>query len=451
MNFTNESWFTNLPANTQQDIIYQYQNGSLTDNDISKLKNVYSPQPKSKVKPMNTIAKVGFGPLIAGGTAASNGSGFLDTMKAMGRSSGNEFKSAGSDILNTIFDPFFNCFKSKFFAEDSYGPIFVAYAIGINSVLNNDTNIDLNNPNVIKNIPLVVNSVFNQYLPKMAEIIWTDGLKTGFFSTIADTIRDGMFYTTDKLLKMLNAQTFNILLPAMKSMGNIFTYDYIKKSLNRTGINQFGITKNGDIINIDISKFRNSTPTLKNLLKDGIIEIRGECINNMKTGFLNKFNEALKSFKESSVPPLKTNPALDTLNKQKSQSTPSSSSTNNQTKRTLTPISQNMTPEQQKQYDAAQADIGTGLGGLGTTGEGEKYRFDQLMNQAGQQFGLNSDQLSKMGFGPQEDNESPAVKMGIPKEQQDEFDKWIQQKMKDEWYKKYPQSQPSDAWNSLFQ
>ena len=73
------------------------------------------------------------------------------------------------------------------------------------------------------------------------------------------------------------------------------------------------------------------------------------------------------------------------------------------------------------------------------------------MNQAGQQFGLNSDQLSKMGFGPQEDNESPAVKMGIPKEQQGEFDKWIQQKMKDEWYKKYPQSQPSDAWNSLSQ
>jgi len=427
MNWTNEPWFINLPDNTQQEIISDYQNGNITDNDISKLKGIYSPKVKSKSKPMSTLDKIAFNPLSAMAKAGNSGGSLFNVMGTGLTSTGKEIKDVGVSGIAKLFDPFFNCFKSNFFIDNYSGHMFVVYAIGKNIILNNDKTINLNDPNVIQLIPKVVQGTFDDYMPTMANIIWSEGLSTGLFSTIASGVRNTMFYTTDKVLSLLKLQTYNILIPSMKSMSNIFSYDYIKDSFKNNNLSQFGISIKNDVINTNISILQDKMSLIEEMLKKDIMKSRDECINKMKNNITKSFGESIQEAMSQFG-----NPALDTLNKQLNPTLKPTPSTS--TNSTLSPTT-------------------SGFGGLGSAEDGQQKFYD-ILGQAGAKYGLDNTTMTNMGFGQQE--ESPAAKLGMPKDQHDSFNKWFGPAFK-EFMKNNPAPTQSstenidDLWSNISQ
>ena len=409
MNWTLEPWFTNLPADTQQDLIDQYESGGLSDNNISSLKAMYTPQQKPVMKPLNAFGKAVFNPLEASAKAAANGGNIFNVMGAHAKSLGGEIKEMSSGGIITVLKPFFNCFESKLFApyEKSYGHALALYAFCNHILLSNDPgSINLNKPNIVNLLPEIVQSQFDDYAPKIAEIIWTDGLATGLFSTIAEAYRNIVFYTTDKILEMINLQTFNILVPSIKQLGTgKFNVDYIINALGTFNLSKLGITNNGGVLTTNIEVLREKLPLLEEQLRQGIMSMRDECIINMKQNIKTKFDDTVKEATE--LLGMKENPAMTTLNNQIKPQTSLQTQTSNPS-----------------QYSTTTAGT-SGFGGLGD-GSDAKAKYDQIMGQASSKYGLDMSKMSNMGFGPDKEI-SWGEKLGLPKDQWDKVNKFQQE------------------------
>ncbi len=424
MNWTQEPWFTNLPPNTQQDIINQYQNGALNDNDISKYRLIYKPKPQPTNRPMNALDRLAFKPLAAAATVGNKGGSIADVMGAGAVGAAKEVKNTAEDALKMLLNPFFNTFEQKFFKAPissvnketkfpsniaSYGHLFVFYTI-FNYLLDIESQgFDFSHPTVQATLLEEVRKEYNTYAPIMAGIIWDVELPGGFLGSLASTAVSTMFYTTKKILQSKGYQSSDILIPSIIEMGNKYiNSQYITSAGSTFNLSLFGGSIKGNTISFDSKKLNESTTQQMEIdLMDGITAIRDLTIRELKQNVKGAFTEQQPALGEGVETPVQNNPAINTLNNQtKTQSTPApSSQASTETNSTLSPTT-------------------SGFGGLGSAEAGQQKFYD-LLGQAGAKYGLDSTTLTNMGFGgPQE--KSPAEMAGIPKEQWSQYNKEIE-------------------------
>ena len=284
MNWTEEKWFTNLPPNTQQEIL---DDTSLNDNDISKLRSAYSPKPISKVKPMNTLDKLAFNPLIAMSTAGNKGGNIARVMGA----GANALTKEVTKLPTTAFKPFFDCFSKSYY--NSAGSLFSIYAIGNYALNTNKQQINLNDPAFIQGAPALVNDSFSQYVPKLAETLWTKGLYKNFVMGIASLARDTLFSVTDTIQGWIDSQTFNVLNPSIKQMAseNPFTHESIINSISThpAELKALGGVVSGNMLQFNMEQLKNNLPTLKENLIKQELQLRDRCASQMKTNVAGYF------------------------------------------------------------------------------------------------------------------------------------------------------------------
>lgn len=352
---------------------------------------------QSTVGPMTSLDKLAFNPLTAMATAGNKGGNIFNVLGAGAAATSKEVKDMGTAGVEKMFDPFFNCFKQSFF--NGYGNLFVLYAIGKNLSENGRRGIkNFKDPNFLQAALSVVQDEFNAYIPIMAKIIWTDGLSTNLFSTIASGVRNTMFYTTDKLLKMINKQTYNILIPAMGQLSNMFTPEYISSTLEAAST--LGFEVQGDSITFNSEGFK--IGAIEHTLKEGTMASRDTCIEKGKGVVKAKFSKTVKEAVSQFG-----NPALDTLAKQlnltktQSPSTTISSQPSTETNSTVTPTT-------------------SGFGGLGSAEAGQQKYYD-ILRQAGAKYGLDNTTLTNMGFGQKKESPYADSLKNIPVEKQPDY------------------------------
>ena len=202
MNLTQEPWFNNLPPNTQQDLLDKQQYGELSDNDIAKLKGIYTPQPKRPVKPMNSLEKWGYGVPTAMAQAASKGGNTFDVVKAGTIGATTISKEIISKLHNLVLSPFFNCFEKNITETpisniDSNNDINLSYTqlYAINSfcrymVSKGQTSKNIADPRFNERIIPIIKSAYASDIPIIAENLWSNGLPENMALTLLNRMPD---------------------------------------------------------------------------------------------------------------------------------------------------------------------------------------------------------------------------------------------------------------------
>lgn len=444
MNLTQEPWFKNLPTNTQQELLTKQQYGELTDNDIAKLKSIYTPQPKRPVKPMSSIEKLGYGVPSAMAKVGNEGGNIVNVLKAGAVSATSITKEIISKIHNAVLSPFFNCFKKNLTdvsisgLDDTnninlnYGQLYAIYAFSRYIASKNETSKNIVDPRFNERIIPIIKIIYNDDISAIAENIWSKGLPENITLTLLNKIADLLKLTVNQIQENYDLQTYRLLNPPLTNIfDQIFTPNYIPVILDTFNksdeLTKLGITNNNGTITIS----NDTVSKIEGILRNYELKARNTCLSQIKEDVMDtikteskKFDNIIQSVKESSIPSLKTNPAIDTLNKQQNQ--------------TSTPI--------QPQQTSTTTPQSSGFAGLGD-GSSEQSKYNSIIDQAMKQYGLTSNQLANMGLNPAAVEKTPAEKLDIPKEHQPQYNKDYTTWHKD-WLKKNS-SQNDDILSQL--
>jgi len=433
MNLTQEPWFNDLPYSTQQDLLYKQQIGQLNDNDINKLKFIYTPKPKRPVKPMNSIERFGYGIPSAMANVGNKGGNIVDVLKAGAEGATEITGDIIKKIHSSILLPFFNCFKEKLTNSPissiddtsdinlSYAQLYSIYSFCSYLFIKKESSKNISDPKfngVI--LPIIKDTYgFDNEITTISENIWSNGLPDNMTLTLLNKVADLLKLSINQIQEHFDLQSNRLLNPGLRTMfDQIFTEEYIPTILsafnNTNELSKLGIVNDNGNLTIN-----NITGTMQNIqarLRSFELKARNICLSQIKDTVMgdntNEVQESIYIPFDSLIKEVASqfgNPALDTLNNQ------------TKPKSTLTPNTP--PPQASAETNSTLSPTTSGFGGLGSAEAGQQKFYD-ILGQAGSKYGLDSTALNKMGFGGQQE-ESPAAKLGMPKDQHDSFNKWF--------------------------
>lgn len=357
MNWWEEKWFTTLPEKIKQNYYSAYNHKFINDSDIDELKklprqthaviqtvplNAYSqsiqnmrnlavyrnfnraaeiqqgnngemehdPLMKAMINQMSSVGKVA----KEGGTQAQMvGTAAISMIHSM--------RSFGNSTAEFVFGTFFECFKQKYFNEPiqkyvkpkarilikgTCRDLFIMFAI-VNNMKDNKINyLNITSEAFINNITQVIYDTYNSYAIDMAKNLWDVKPPDNILITIGRQVTDTVFSLTKYIQNSYNIQTYKILVPSIKLMGeNEFNdINVIMRAINNT-IGLVGRKENNNEISCrwkdDGIKF------IMTYLQEAEQKIRDECINSIKDTLMkttpssNVTNESFQKFINNSL------------------------------------------------------------------------------------------------------------------------------------------------------
>lgn len=334
MNWWQENWFTTLPKDVQEKYYSAYVNGDINDSDIINLKKLPAPvhprvqslppagysqsiknmlnmpgyknfdraaemaagkTGKQKLDPFSNFA---FSQLSNMAKAAKAGGGYAQVLGAAAASVPNALKDFGDDASNFVFGKFFECFKGKYFnlpirsinpqskMNGTCAEVFCAYAIGQYMFSKGITRLDLNDEAFKQNAGKIVSIVFKKDVDKIAENLWVKGMRHNLLMTMASMARDTMFVLTDIIQKKLGVQTFNLIVPPIKRMGEgAFDTSIVLNGIAKINMRSMGGAISNNVIDFGWrakSNIKELINTTASELRVAEQKIRDECLKQLK-------------------------------------------------------------------------------------------------------------------------------------------------------------------------